>query len=111
MLQALLLHVYHTHVYSYSVCNTQMYSAAVYLILTAGYTLSIYETVISICTVYNTHMYPAAGDLILTVASTVTSCVSHNHSGYLTSALMRCTLSLHNSNATERDTQFCVEYL
>jgi hypothetical protein len=56
-------------------------------------------------------MYLAAGDLTLTAASTVTSCVSHNHSGYLTSALMRGTVCLHNSNVTGRDTQFCVKYL
>jgi len=102
--------MYHTDVYSYSVCNTQIYSAAVYLILTAGNTVNVYDTVISICTVYNIQMYPAGGDLIPTVASTVTLCVSHNHSGYLTSALVRCTVCLHNSNATGRDTQFCVKY-
>ena len=90
-------------------CNTQIHSAAVYLILTAASTVSVCDTVISICTVYNTQMYPAAGDL--TVASTVTSCVSHNHSSYLTLALMRGTVCLHNSNATGRDTQFRVEYL
>ena len=56
-------------------------------------------------------MYPVAGDLILTAASTVTSCVSHNHSGYPASALMRCTVCLHNSNFTGRDTQFCLKYL
>lgn len=103
--------MYHTDIYSYSVCNTQIYSAAVDLILTTGNTVSVYDTVISISTVYNTHMYPAADDLILTAASTVTLHVSHNQSRYLTSALMRCTVCLHNSNVAGRDTQFCIKYL
>ena len=103
--------MYHTDIYSYSVCNTQIYSAAVDLILTTGNTVSVYDTVISICIVYDTQMYPAAGDLIVTAASTVTSCVSRSHSVYLTSALMRCTVCLHNSYVTGRGTQFCVNYL
>lgn len=103
--------VSHRHLHLNSVCNTQIYSAAVDLILTTGNTVSMYDTFISICIVYNTQMYPATGDLILMAASTVTSCVSHSYSGYLTSVLMRCTVCLHNSNVTGRDTQFCVKYL
>jgi hypothetical protein len=77
--------VYHTDIYSYIVCITQIYSAAVDLILTTGNTVSVYDIFVSSCTVCNKEMSPAVGDLILTAASTVTRtlCVSQNHSGYL----------------------------
>ena len=85
--------VFVTHRYTLQLLISYWLLATLLVFMTHSYPFALFIT----------QMYPAAGDRILTAASTVTLCVSHNHSGYHISALMRCTVCLHNSNATGRE--------